>query len=235
MSQSPVQIVHFSDVLCVWAYVGQVRLDELKHQFGADVSLQHAFLPLFGCTATRIGEGWSTRGGFSGFNKHVLEVAERFPHVEVHPRLWLDVQPRSSAATHLFLKAVQLLENQQLIGTGSEPENTGKTVFEEFVWRVRLAFFRDNRDISQRAVLEDIARDSGLPMLHIQNVLDNGEAIAALCRDAELKERYKVEGSPTFYLNEGRQKLYGNVGYKILEANVREVMSRPCKDMASWC
>jgi hypothetical protein len=35
-------------------------------------------------------------------------------------------------------------------------------------------------------------------------------------------------------MNEGRQKLYGNVGYRILDANVRELWERP-QAQASWC
>jgi hypothetical protein len=35
-------------------------------------------------------------------------------------------------------------------------------------------------------------------------------------------------------LGEGRQKLYGNVGYRILEANIQEVLADP-SERASWC
>jgi len=36
-------------------------------------------------------------------------------------------------------------------------------------------------------------------------------------------------------MNDGRQKLFGNVGYRLLEANVQELRRRPAKDEASWC
>ena len=68
----------------------------------------------------------------------------------------------------------------------------------------------------------------------MQELLNNGLALAAVCRDAELRDEYKVEGSPTYVLNHGRQKLYGNLGYKIIEANVEEVLRRPM-EAASWC
>ena len=45
---------------------------------------------------------------------------------------------------------------------------------------------------------------------------------------------HRIDGSPTYLLNQGRQKLYGNVGYKIIEANVEEVLRRPA-EAASWC
>ncbi len=36
------------------------------------------------------------------------------------------------------------------------------------------------------------------------------------------------------YVAQGRQKLYGNLGYRIIEANVQEILSRP-EHQASWC
>ncbi|MBT5374711.1 MAG: hypothetical protein HOL06_08645, partial [Rhodospirillaceae bacterium] len=48
---TPLKIVYFSDILCVWAYFAQVRLDELKAQFGDTIALDYAFIPLFGDTA----------------------------------------------------------------------------------------------------------------------------------------------------------------------------------------
>ena len=44
-----------------------------------------------------------------------------------------------------------------------------------------------------------------------------------------------IQGSPSFVLNEGRQKLYGNVGYRILEANIHELLRAQPADQASWC
>ena len=58
--------------------------------------------------------------------------------------------------------------------------------------------------------------------------------LVSACRDAELRAEHHIEGSPTYLLNHGRQKLYGNLGYKVIEANVEEVLRRP-RDAASWC
>ena len=40
---SSVTITHYSDVLCVWAYVGEVRLDELRAQQGDRVRVARRF------------------------------------------------------------------------------------------------------------------------------------------------------------------------------------------------
>jgi predicted DsbA family dithiol-disulfide isomerase len=230
----PVHIAYFSDVLCVWAYAAQIRLDELKRHYGERVRVSYHFVPIFGCTGHRIGEGWREQGGFAGFGEHVRNVCRDFPHVQVHERIWAASAPKSSAQCHLFLKSVQLLEQKGLLGKVPHDTHHGRNLFEELVWRVRLAFFRDARDIGRLDTLFDLAGELGLPDGQLREQLENGAAMALLCRDVELRDELQVEGSPTYVLNEGRQKLYGNVGYKVIAANVEEILNRP-RDQASWC
>ena len=104
-----IRISYFTDVLCVWAYIAQVRLDELKHNYGDKLNTQYHFIPLFGCTDKR-GEGWQNRGGFGAFGKHVKEVCSQFDRIDVHTDIWTTLIARTSASSHLFLKAVQLLK-----------------------------------------------------------------------------------------------------------------------------
>jgi predicted DsbA family dithiol-disulfide isomerase len=245
-----IQISYFSDTLCVWAYVAQIRLDELEGQFGPKIELTQHFIPIFGSTAHRIGVGWEDRGGFPGYTEHVREICVAFPHVELSPDVWTRTIPTSSAVSHHFIKAVQLLERDGEIGAlrdgkigaardggdGSELQGSasGRCASEELAWRVRRAFFRDGQDISDMDCLGRLAEEMGLPMGSVERKLRKGEAMAALCRDIELRDEYKVEGSPTYVLNQGRQKLYGNLGYRIIEANVQEILSRP-EHQASWC
>lgn len=59
-------------------------------------------------------------------------------------------------------------------------------------------------------------------------------AHAALCADFGAKDRQHVEGSPTFVINEGRLKLYGDVGYRVVEASIHELLADP-GERASWC
>ena len=43
-------------------------------------------------------------------------------------------------------------------------------------------------------------------------------AFAALSSDYADADAMHIQGSPSFVLNEGRQKLYGNVGFRVMEA-----------------
>ena len=126
-----IQISYVSDVLCIWAYVAEVRLDQLRKEFGDAVELDYRFIPIFGATRHRIEQGWKERGGYAGFGKHVQEVASRFPHVSVDPRIWAEVAPTTSAAAHEILCAARLLQDEGVIDSTRRDDLGGRTLFEE--------------------------------------------------------------------------------------------------------
>lgn len=229
-----IQLSYVSDVLCVWAYVAEARLDELRREFGSSIELEYRFIPIFGATRHRIAEGWKKRDGYAGFGEHVRGVAEGFPHVSVHERIWSEVAPTTSSAAHEMLCAVRLLAQEGIVDAARRKELEGRSVFEEAIWQVRSAFFEHARDISSRPVLLDVLGQVGIPIPEVEAKLSSGQAMAELCRDIELRDEHKIEGSPTYYLNQGRQKLYGNVGYRVLSANLRELLEQP-GHQASWC
>jgi len=229
-----IQISYVSDVLCIWAYVAEARLDQLRKEFGSSIDMEFRFIPIFGATRYRIGEGWKDRGGYVGFGEHVREVARGFPHVSVSERVWSDVAPTTSSTAHEMLCAARLLVDEGVIDTARRDELGGRTLFEEATWQVRSAFFEHARDVSDRDVLLDVLGGAGISSAAIEAKLKSGEAMAEACRDIELRDQLKIEGSPTYYLNQGRQKLYGNVGYRVVSANLRELLEQP-GDQASWC
>ena len=100
---------------------------------------------------------------------------------------------------------------------------------------MRLAFFAEGRDISDWQVQAAVAEELGLPLGPIEAQIRSGAAIAALGADTKLAEENKINGSPTFLMNAGRQILYGNVGYRLIEANLNELLRAPNSDDASWC
>ena len=53
---SVVEIKYFSDVLCVWAYASQARIDAVKETFGDDVQITQRFCSVFGDTSEAIRE-----------------------------------------------------------------------------------------------------------------------------------------------------------------------------------
>ncbi len=217
--QERITIEYYSDMLCVWAYFGQVKVDELQREFAGRIEIRHRFIPIFGCCEQRVGPDYPD---------FVLELARNFPHVEVHPRIWRENAPASSLPVHLVLKAVQLLEKQgELDAAQGSPS-------ERLTWNLRRAFFRDLENISEQSVLHRHLEELGIPVAAVEQLIANGKAHAELALDIEAQRERMIEGSPTFLMNEGRQRLYGNVGYRAIAANVQELLERRV-DIPSWC
>jgi len=231
--KKPVNLIYVTDVLCVWAYIAQIRLDELKQKYGDKVQVEQRFISVFGDTVDRIGKGWQERGGYEGFSDHVIEVSQKFPHVNINPEVWRSCRPQTSMTSHLFIKSVQLLRDRNEISDGVNPR-TGQSIVEDLIWRVRCAFFQDALNIDKMSVLMGLAEEMNLPVAKLEASINDGSSMAALAADMEMKEAFKLEGSPSFILNEGRQKLFGNVGYRIIEANVAELLEHG-GEQASWC
>ena len=228
---SVVEVTYLSDVLCVWAYISQARVNAVKEKFGDKVRIRHQFCSVFGDTARKITTTWNGKGEYDGFNAHLRQVAARFPHVEVHPEVWLQTRPPTSESAHLFMKAVQQWESD----SWAVRNESSESIFDRVLWALRCAFFRDCRDIARWDVQCEIAEPFGADIGAIEQCIRNGSAFARLDADYHDADRMRIEGSPSFVLNEGRQKLYGNIGFRLIEANIQELLRTPQTEEASWC
>ncbi len=217
---SPLQVDYYTDVLCIWAWIAQRRIDEIEKNRGEQVLIQHHCLNVFGDTANRIGKKWSGRGGYAGFGEHVQESAAPYESAPVNPRVWSDVRPHSSVAAHLILKAAELT---------ATPEDAKKLAV-----TLRRRFFVDALDVGNVDVVLDVARSAGFKRTNLMSAIESGQAHGALMADYEQAQELRIKGSPSWVLNNGRQILYGNVGYRVLNANVEELLNNPA-DEASWC
>ena len=224
-----VEITYFSDALCVWAYISQARVNAISAKFGETLRIQHRFCSVFGDSTQKISSGWKDKGGYAGFNSHLRQAVERFPHIHLHPDIWLKTRPASSASAHLFLKAIQLSDQQSLL------DRSGPRLFERVAWALRCAFFRDCLDIARWEIQCDTAKNLGADIRAIEQLIHSGLPFAALCADYQDADKMRIEGSPSLVLNDGRQKLYGNVGFHVIEANVQELLRAQRADEASWC
>jgi predicted DsbA family dithiol-disulfide isomerase len=223
----PIRIFYFSDILCVWAYIAQIRLEELKTAFPDNIEIDYHFVPVFGNAHEKLEKGWRDRGGLAGYSNHVKEIAAKYEHITVHPDIWTQEIPASSVSAHLFLHAVQLLEVKGLVPKSDK-------VLEKTAWAFREEFFTKHMNISDRKAQLAIAKSLKLPINDIKSIIDSGEAYAQLAKDAELVKEHNVTVSPTLIFNEGRQRLNGNVGYRVIEANIRELLNNPAGEQ-SWC
>ncbi|MGK2923778.1 MAG: DsbA family oxidoreductase, partial [Methyloceanibacter sp.] len=192
------------------------------------------FCSVFPDAWSKIEKSWGSRGRFAGYNRHLREIAERFPQVVVHENVWITTRPRTSASAHMFLKAVALIEREAQ-GDGAESLPYLDRLSTKAAGEMRLAFFASAKDISEWNVHREIAERIGIDYSAVEEKIRSSEAVAQLAADYDLSQKNGVEGSPTILMNDGRQKLFGNVGYRLLQANVQELLRHPAANEASWC
>ena len=217
---TPIQIDYFTDVLCIWAWIAQARLDEVNRQWGDKISISHRYVDIFGDCFHKIPAKWGAKDGFQIFGAHVAESAAKFDHCEINTDIWTRVRPRTSMQAHLVLKAVESL--------------AGGEAAAGMALRIRRAFFVEALDIADLDVLLELTEEESLDRGNLLDSFRDGSAIAMLSTDLRNAADQGVRGSPTWVLNDGRQLLYGNVGYRILNANIEELMKHPEAE-ASWC
>ncbi len=216
----PLQIDYYSDVLCVWAWIAQRRLEELNRQWGNQIRICHYYVDVFGDVEQKIENAWADRGRYSGFASHVQEAVHKFDEIKVHPELWQETRPKTSANAHLVIKAIELVHGEDV---------AGKIDFE-----IRQSFFLEARDIGHMDFLFDVLEHNQLDPGKIRGHIENGAAMASLLRDYRQAQSKSIQGSPTYVLDGGRQVLFGNVGYRVIHANIEELLRKPVGE-ASWC
>lgn len=218
--KSPLVIDYYTDVLCVWAWIAQRRIDELNNQLGDSIEIRYHYMDIFGDVHNKINTQWLEKGKFQGFAKHVLNAASDYEDAPVNAEIWQYAKPTTSATAHQYLKAVELAYDQD------------KSI--EIALQFRKAFFVDALDIANTEVLNTLLEQAGLDIGIINNTLSDGSALAALMNNYQTAKQLALKGSPSYIIDNGRQTLFGNVGFRVLLANVEERLKRPSNE-ASWC
>ncbi len=217
---SPLVVDYYSDVLCVWAWIAQRRIDELNKCLGNKVDIRYHYLDVFGDAINKIPTQWRDKGSYEGFSAHVIESASVYEDAHINKDIWSRIRPASSANTHLVLKAIELsYSSQQSI---------------ELALKFRQSFFVDAQDISNIDTLFAIIEEAGLDSALVNKTMLDGSAMSALMGNYQQAKMLGLKGSPSYIIDNGRQTLYGNVGYRVLLANIEELLKKP-KNEASWC
>lgn len=214
------EVHYYTDLLCVWAWIAQPRLEEVASNWGERIQIRHRCVDVFGDAHSKILGRWGDADGFERFADHLQAAGEPHPEARLNPELWRSVRPTGSQPGHLFIKAAEL--------------TAGDEAAAHYARELREAFFVHGRDVSDRSILVDVARASGLDESALADVIDRGEAHAALTGDLNAAQAGRIVGSPTWVMNDGRQVLYGNVGYRVIHANLEEFL-RQDPGGASWC
>jgi predicted DsbA family dithiol-disulfide isomerase len=216
----PLIIDYYTDVLCVWAWIAQRRIDELNQKLKTEIEFRYYYVDIFGDVPTKMSTQWEHKRGYVGFAEHVQQSASTFEDARINSKIWTEVRPATSANAHLALKAVEITYD--------------KSISIEMALKFRSAFFVDALDIGNLEVLCGLVKKNGLNQDKINTSIRDGSAMAALMHDYHKSKQQNIKGSPSYVIDRGRQTLYGNVGYRVLLANIEELLKNPT-DEASWC
>ncbi|WOH37291.1 DsbA family protein [Thalassotalea fonticola] len=218
--KSPLVIDYYTDILCIWAWIAQRRIDELNNQLGDSIEIRYHYMDIFGDVENKMTHQWGKRGKYQGFAEHVKHAASPFDDAIVSDDIWQHVQPTTSANAHLYIKAVELAFDAN--------------VSSDFALDIRKAFYINTLDISNLKVLSALVVEHKLDLEAVQSKIETGQAMAALMNDYKSAKDLALKGSPSYIIDNGRQVLFGNVGFRVLLANVEERLKRPSNE-ASWC
>uniref|UniRef100_Q31FA3 DSBA-like thioredoxin domain-containing protein n=1 Tax=Hydrogenovibrio crunogenus (strain DSM 25203 / XCL-2) TaxID=317025 RepID=Q31FA3_HYDCU len=217
-----IKITFLGDLLCIWAYSTHALLKKLKHEYANCIEIDYRFISVFGDAEKFIDNGWHDKGGYSGFSNHLQTVASELGYINVNSVIWNDCKPKTSSMAHLYMKAIQLWEQKNM--SSSDSQNPPKRKSEEVLWQMRVLFFEQGKDISNTKILDNLLKNANIDSEQITPFLEDGSAMASLLSDYELKPQLKLDGSPTLLLNANRQKLYGNIGYEVIKANIEALL-----------
>jgi predicted DsbA family dithiol-disulfide isomerase len=212
---SKLSFSHWTDPLCIWAFVAQEQLERLLAEHAQRLVVDSRIVPVFGSVAWRFMYGPWSSGGVEARVRATAQIALAHGHPEVDGSCWRGDCPSSSWAPAVAIKAVWALER----AGHAEPGMTDR-----YQHALRKRFFVESQNIAHRALQLEAAEALDIARAGIERRLDDGSALALVSEDLQEKERLKLQGSPTYVFDHGRAMLYGNFPYGVLHATVEELL-----------
>jgi len=182
-----------------------VRIEKLQKEHGVKIEWIH--FPLHPETPA---EGRSLADLFAGRN-----VDRKAMHEAMKARMDAEGLPYGERSMTYNSRLAQEL------GKWADTQPGGEALHDALF----RAYFVEARDISQPAVLLEIAERVGLPVEAAREVLEKRTFKAAVDADWALSRQYGVTGVPTFVA--GRHGVVGAQPYEVLEELVRRATQPP--------
>ncbi len=177
-----------------------MRIERLKKEHGVKIEWVH--FPLHPETPA---EGLALADLFAGRGLDIKAM-----HAQMKARMDAEGLPYGER-THTYNSRLS-----QELGKWADTQPGGEA-FHDAMFR---AYFVEARDISQPAVLLEIAQSVGLPVDAAREVLEKRTFKAAVDADWKLSRQYGITGVPTFVV--GRSGVVGAQPYEALEGLVKK-------------
>jgi predicted DsbA family dithiol-disulfide isomerase len=210
-NQAPVTIDVFSDVVCPWCFIGKRRLEKAVAMV-PDIPVQIRYQPYFL-------NDWIPREGISreeyltkkfGSPQGYEQIARRVQMAAKQEGLIYDIdkvsrQPNTTDAHRLILWAAQL----------------GKAL--EMKQRLMDFYFTEGKDLTDREVLVEVAREVGLDGDQVRELLASETDVDLVSNAAEQAKEAGIQGVPFF--------IFGQK-YAVSGAQAPEDLARVIKQVA---
>jgi len=215
LARDRVQFGYWSDPLCVWALAAQPKLDRVLDELGRHLVVDYHVVPVFGSVEDRFARGAWAKEGVDGRVAATRRIAEQSGRADVSGECWRKDRPSSSWAPAAAIKAVFAIER------GGRAEAGAGAAYQR---AIREAFFVRELNVARRAVQLQVAEELGVARAALEEMLDDGSALAAVWEDHDARERLRIQGSPTYVFDGGRAMLYGNFDFGVLRSTVLELV-----------
>lgn len=209
---APISIDVVSDVVCPWCYIGLKRLNAAMAE-ASEVPVDVRWRP-YQLDATIPPEGRDRKQYMLAKFGSEERLNEIFARVSEAGR---------SAGIDFALDAIHVspntLDAHRLIRWAGSGENNLQT---EVKKRLMQAYFEEGRNIGDRAVLVEIAREAGMDAAVVEALLPTEADIAETRAEIETAQQMGVTGVPC-YLLEGRYAVMGAQDPSVLADAIRQV------------
>jgi predicted DsbA family dithiol-disulfide isomerase len=198
------ELWEWAEYYCPWCYVAAVRLHKIMPEYQGRVRLRARAFPL------------EIYGGGPPDRK------------ELELEIWLAALQEPEAVFKPFKEDWPTTTLPAFEAAWCAFQQ-GETIGHDFDLRIRRAFFAEGRNIGQREVVLELAREAGLDMDHFTRLFNNGEARTVVLEEGQLgKEIYNVRGTPTVMLTDGKKLRHPMAYPNIQNGKIVSVGRLPC-------
>ena len=198
------ELWEWAEYYCPWCYVAAVRLHKIMPEYHGLVKVRQRAFPL------------EIYGGGPP-NRKELEL-----------EIWLAALQEPDAVFKPFGEDWPSTTLPAFEGAWCAFQQ-GELSGHDFDLRIRRAFFAEGRNIGERKVISEIAGEAGLDMDHFTQLLNSGKAHNAVLEEGRLgKEVYKVRGTPTAMLADGKKLRHPLAYPRIENGKILSVGKLPC-------
>jgi predicted DsbA family dithiol-disulfide isomerase len=204
----------FSDFICPWCYIGHRRLTLAREALGGELAVDVRWLPFELNPGMHVG-GYDRRE-YRSAKFGSWEQSQRLDAGTVEAGAPDGVEFRYD----LMTRTPNTMAAHQLVWSARDTERQ-----DDLVQRLFRAYFTEGRDISERAVLAELAQAAGLPSGYAADAWDDEQASAGVREQEARAHSVGLRGVPHYVLG-GHYGFSGAVPTEELVRLLRQVAAQ---------